>query len=327
MPLRFLDEADLKRLLDMPAAIEAMRDAFAGISSGSADVPVRTSLSWSGGALLVMPGLLETPGGSRGGGGGGAALGAKLVTVVPGNRGRGRAAIHALVVLLDPETGEPAAVMDGEWLTALRTGAGSGLATDLLALPEAEVLAVVGAGTQARTQIQAVLAVRPIREVRIASRTQGSAEALAREVEGWGSRVRIRVAAGARDAVEGAQVVITATDALGPVLPADAVSPGTHLNAVGGYRPDMQELPTELTGRATLFVDQRAAALREAGDILVPLGEGRVREEEIREIGEVVLGRIPGRTSPDEVTVFKSVGNAAQDLAIAALALERARDG
>lgn len=309
MRLRVLTASDLQAAVDMPAAIQAMRDAFGQLSSGRATIPVRTHLESGGVTLLGMPGALTDP----------PALGAKLVTVAPGNRERGLPAIHALVALMDPRTGVPVAVMDGEWLTALRTGAGSGLATDLLALPDASVLAVIGAGPQARTQIEAVRAVRPIREIRVHSRTGGSARALAAEMEG----VDVSVADTSEAAVQGAQVVVTATDSCAPVIP-DRLSPGTHVNAVGGYRPDMQEIPSSLMGRARVVVDQVEATLAEAGDVVVPVSSGVLVPADLVELGEVVNGTAVGRTSPAEITVFKSVGNAAQDLAVARVALARA---
>lgn len=307
MLLRVLTETDLRACLDMPRAIQAMRHAFGQISSGRARIPVRTPVEGGGGVLLAMPGRLADP----------PALGMKLVSVFPGNRDRGRSAIHAVVVLVEPETGVPAAIMDGEWLTALRTGAGSGLATDLLARPDSSVLGVIGAGPQARTQIEAVRSVRPIEQVRVHSRSLRSAETLAAELEG----VVATVPGSAADTVRGADVVVTATDASDPVFPAGAVGFGVHVNAVGGYRPDMQELPSGLMERARVFVDQVDAALAEAGDVIVPISEGRLRSEALAELGSLVLGQVEGRTSADQVTVFKSVGNAAQDLAVAREAL------
>jgi ornithine cyclodeaminase len=237
--------------------------------------------------------------------------------------------VHAAVLLVDPESGLPSALLEGTWLTALRTGAASGLATDLLARPDASVLGVIGAGVQARTQVEAVRAVRRIEEVRVASRTRASAESLARELEAGEATAagppRVVVVDSSRDAASGADVVVTATDSATPVLPADAVAPGAHVNAVGGYRPDMQELPSGLVARARLVVDQVAAALAEAGDVVIPIAEGLVRETDLVELGAVAAGRAAGRRLPDEITVFKSVGSAAQDLALAALALERAR--
>lgn len=314
MEIRVLTESDLKAALDMPAAIRAMDLAFRQLSGGGASVPVRSRVEGEGVTLLTMPGRLEDP----------PALGAKLVTVVPGNRGRGHPAIHAAVLLLDPVTGIPRALLDGEWLTALRTGAGSGLATDLLADPGAAVLAVLGAGAQARTQVEAVLSVRPVREVRIHSRTPASARAFARELEAGGRVERVRVPGSSREATRGASVVCTATDAVEPVVEAAALDPGVHINAVGGYRRDMQEIPGEVMARARVVVDQREAALREAGDVIIPLEAGLIRRDELVELGEVAAGSAPGRRSRDEITLFKSVGNAAQDLAVAVAALAAA---
>ncbi len=312
MQLPWLDEAELRRRLDMPAAIEAMRSAFAQLSDGRARIPVRTGVEGDGTLALFMPGWLPAEG----------ALGGKIVTVRPGNAEEGRPLVHAIVLLIDPDTGIPEAVLDATWLTALRTGAASGLATELLALPDAEVLAVVGAGVQARAQVEAVLAVRPIRQIRVRSRSAESAERFAAELRAGGcgvdpGRVEVRVVSDPVEQLAGAQVVVTATDARDAVLPA-AVDPGTHINAVGAYTPEMRELPGELVARATVIVDQREAAWAEAGDLVLAVAEGVLEpDERLPELGEVVAGRHPGRTTWEEVTVFKSVGSAAQDLAVA----------
>lgn len=308
----FLDDDEIRRLLDMPSAIGAVREAFLELAEGTGRIPVRTSVvSGRGATLLTMPGVL----GRRG------VLGAKLVAVAEGNAERGLPTVNALVVLLDHETGVPTAVLDGTWLTALRTGAASGVATDALAVPEASVLAVIGAGVQARTQVEAVRAVRPIVEVRIHSRTRRSAERFADEIEG----VEARVAESATEAVAGAHVVVTATDSSSPVVPSDAVGAGTHINAIGAYRPDMAEIPPALVTRCRVVVDQRRAALAEAGDVIGPIRAGRLGADDLVELGSVLAGRAGGRTDPDQITLFKSVGSASQDLAVASLALERSR--
>ncbi len=326
MRLRILTETDLRAALDMPAAIRAVRAAFEALSGGRAHVPVRQAVEGPGITLLSMPAFLE--GGEEGGG---AALGAKLVTVAAGNRARGIPAIHALVVLLDPETGAPRAALDGEWLTALRTGAGSGVATDLLARPDAEILGVIGAGPQARTQVEAVRAVRSIREVRICSRSGDSAERLAAALAAAGIP-GVRAVATSADATRDADVVVTATDSRVPVVQASALRPGVHVNAVGGYRRDMQELPTEVVAAAEVVaVDQVEAALREAGDVWIPLEADRIGREDLVEVGALaaaarVHGFPPGGSRPPGagVTIFKSVGNAVQDLAVGGLALANA---
>jgi ornithine cyclodeaminase/alanine dehydrogenase-like protein (mu-crystallin family) len=316
MELRVLTEGDLRQALDMPAAIQAVRQAFVALSGGGARVPVRQRIEGPGATLLSMPGTLSAPG----------SLGAKLVTVAPDNRRRGLPAIHAVVVLLDPTTGVPRALLDGEWLTALRTGAGTGVATDLLAPPNASVLGVVGAGPQARTQMDAVRAVRPLTEIRIASRGGDSARRLAEEAAGAGVE-GVRAVATAAEAIRGAQIVVTATDSSEPVLDPDALEPTVLINAVGGYRRDMQEVPTVVTARARVVVDQVEAALREAGDVWIPCEAGVLRPEELEELGALAAltgGETPGAEARPGVTLFKSVGNAVQDLAVAALALERA---
>jgi len=264
---------------------------------------------------LFMPGHLGETG----------ALGAKVVSVFGGNPARGLPVIHALVLLLDPGTGVPRAVMDGTRLTALRTGAAGGLATDLLARPDASVLAVFGAGVQARTQVEAVRTVRRVREIRLLDSVPAAAERFAEELAGEAGAPPVRVLSDPRAAVEGADVIVTATTSSHPLFPGDAVAPGTHVSGIGSYTPLMREVDSQLVRRATVVVDTREAALAEAGDLLIPLGEGVIEEDHIvAELGEVVRGLHPGRTRPDEITFFKSVGNAAQDLAVAHLALEEA---
>ncbi len=318
MRLRVLTEGDLRQALDIEAAIGAVRAGFHALSRGGADVPVRQQIQGGSTALLSMPGWLGTP----------ASLGAKLVTVAPDNRGRGLPAIHALVTLMDPHTGEPRAVMDGEWLTALRTGAGTGVAADLLSPPEADVLGVVGAGPQARTQIEAVAAVRTLREIRIHSRSGTSAQALARALTAEGFE-GVRAVPTSSEATRGARIVATATDSLNPVVDEAALESDVLICAVGGYRRDMQEVPTSVTAQARVVVDQVGAALREAGDVWIPVERGLVAEADLVEIGELVARAEEAggeRDSPPwrGVTLFKSVGNAVQDLAVASLALERA---
>jgi len=314
LKLTVLTGADVRRLVSMPDAIRAVGSAFRQLSSGRATIPLRTPVETAGGVTLFMPGYLQD---SR-------ALGGKVVSVFQGNGARGLPAIHAVVLLLDADTGVPRALLDGTALTALRTGAASGLATQLLALPDASVLAVFGAGAQARTQIEAVRAVRPIREVRIVSRGRESAERLAAELRAEAPELEVRVLDDPARAVDGAHVVVAATTSSVPVFPGNAVAPGAHVNGVGSYAPEMQEVDEALVGRARIFVDERAAALAEAGDLIVPLGKGLITADGWTELGEVALGTRPGRGAPDEVTFFKSVGSASQDLAVGALAVEQA---
>ncbi|MFQ5341437.1 MAG: ornithine cyclodeaminase family protein, partial [Anaerolineae bacterium] len=204
-----------------------------------------------------------------------------------------------------------------------RTGAGSGLATELLAREDAEVVAVFGAGAQARTQLEAVRTVRPIREVRIVSRTRESAQQFVDEIEG----VEARVLDDRSAAVRGAGIIIAATTSSTPVFDGRDVEPGTHINGIGSYTPEMQEVDATVVQRAKIVVDQREAALAEAGDLIIPIRQGLVRAADIyAELGEIVNGEKAGRTSDDEITFFKSVGNAAQDVATARWVLRAAEE-
>lgn len=320
MQLKILSGSDVRAAIDMAEAVEVMRSAFAALSTGAVQAPLRLSVEGEGGVHLFMPAAIrgaEEASSEEG------AVGAKVVSVHPGNPERDLPVIHALVLALDPATGRPLAVMDGTWLTALRTGAAGGLAADVLARPDARVAAVFGAGVQARTQLEALRCVRDIREVRIVSRTGASARAMADEVEG----VAVEVHTDRRAAVRGADVIVTATDSATPVFAGGDVEPGTHVTGVGSYTPRMREVDTELVRRARVFVDQREAVLAEAGDLAGPIADGDLDADAvIGELGQVVAGLVEGRRSADEVTFFKSVGNAVQDVAVAARVLSVAEE-
>jgi alanine dehydrogenase len=311
MRLLALSADDVRAAVDMSAAIDAVADAYTELSAGRAQSPVRLGLEADGGVALFMPAFLSRSG----------AMGAKIVSVFQGNAERGLPSINGIVLLLDPETGVPRAIMDGTYLTALRTGAGSGAATRALAREDARVLTVFGAGAQARTQIAAVRAVRDIREVRVVSRTRTSAQRLADELEG----VEASAVDDPTEAVRGADVICAATTSTTPVFPGTAVEPGTHVNGVGSFKPTMQEVDAQLLSGALVVVDARDAALEEAGDLIIPIREGVFGADHVAaELGEILAGRAPGRTSPDQVTYFKSVGNAVQDVAVGLLAVREA---
>jgi ornithine cyclodeaminase/alanine dehydrogenase-like protein (mu-crystallin family) len=302
----------------MAEAIALVRDAFRALSAGQAAAPLRTAvrIPEHDGVTLVMPGYV----------GASDALAVKVVSVRNRNPARGLPRVNALVLLVDPETGAPAAVMNGRYLTALRTGAASGVATDLLARPDATVLAVIGAGAQAREQIVAVAAVRPIRRVLVYARRPEGVRAL---MEDMGPRMATAVefvaAASADDAVREADVVCAATTSLTPVYDGAALRRGTHVNGVGSYRPDMRELDVTTLQRADrIVVDQRSAALEEAGELMAAIAEGAIRPDAVAELGEIVAGTRPGREDADAITVFKSVGNAVQDAAVARAVWTRA---
>lgn len=314
-----LTRSQVRELVSMADAIELMKTAFSELSAGRTVSPLRTVIPLPDreGDALFMPAYVPAMD----------ALGLKSVNVFRRNPERGLPVIHAIVSLVDPETGQPLALMDGTYLTALRTGAVSGAAADLLARAESRVLAAIGAGAQGITQIAAVCAVRPIERVIAVDVNEPALERLRQQLRSdWPeieSRLETTTDAGA--AVREADVICTATTSRTPVFRDEDVRPGTHISAVGAYTPEMQELPAETVARATVVVDAVDAALAEAGDLIIPLNDGLVtREHFARELGMVASGTAPGRTSDDEVTLFKSVGNAVQDVVVAKRAVERA---
>lgn len=313
MNLRILSAADVRASLSMATAIAAMRDAFSQLAAGTAEMPLRTPLPTSAGVTLFMPGYLRESG----------ALAQKIVSVYAGNSARGLPVISGIVVVLDATTGQPRAILDGATVTAIRTGAASGLATDLLARPESEVLALFGAGGQAYDQVAAVCAVRPLREVRIVSAGGVRCQALAARLRAEGIAARSERDPAA--ALHGADIIACATTSTAPLFADSDVAPGTHINAVGAFTPAMQEVPPETVARALVVIDQEAAARAEAGDLLKPLAAGRVTDDIFaREMGALLRGDLPGRRSPTQITLFKSVGLAAQDVAAASAALSHA---
>lgn len=307
--MRILSREDVRRTITMHEAIEAVREAFAQLSAGEATVPLRTPLEVPPhhGVVLFMPAYLARSD----------TLGVKVVSVMGDNPPRGLPLVHALVVVVDTQTGRPLAAMEGGFLTALRTGAASGVATDLLARPEARVVACFGAGAQAETQLEAVCAVRHVEQVWVVSRSMESAT---RFCERLRDRLRVRIdpAPSPAEAVHQADIVVCATTSHVPVFDGRDLRPGTHVNAIGSFTPEMQEVDAETVAHARIVVDSRPACLAEAGDLIIPLQQGRIGGPETwTELGEIVLGRAPARTSADEITYFKSVGNAVQDVAVA----------
>lgn len=315
--MRILTADDVRRAVPMSAAIDAVAAAFAQLSTGQATVPLRTAIGQPrlDAHTFVMPAHLAGSGG----------LGLKVVSVFPHNPARhGLPSIHALVVLLDAETGRPAAVLDGTYLTALRTGAASGAATRILARPDAHVLALFGAGAQAPAQVQAVCAVRPIDRVWVVNRTRTRAEALIEVLRTQGIAAELRVAPSAAAALAEADVVCCATSSPTPLFDDADLRPGTHINGVGSFTPHMAEVPAATVARARVVVDQRTAAWAEAGDLIQARAAGLLDERGVVELGQVIAGQAPGRTSDTEITFFKSVGNAVQDVAVAQIALAEA---
>jgi alanine dehydrogenase len=317
--MKLLTRSDVQRAISMPAAIEAVRRAYIELSRGSADVPLRAVIAEErhDGVTLVMPGYLREAD----------ALAVKIVSVHARNAARNLPRINALVVLLDPQTGRPAAMMDGTYLTALRTGAGSGVATDLLARPDAETAAIFGAGVQARTQLLAVAAVRPIRRVHVYAPRGESVHAMIAELRPrLDPAIAWHAATAPAEAVRDADVVCAATTSATPVFNGADLKPGAHINAVGSYQPAVREIDGETLRRAhRIVVDSREGAMAEAGDLLIALAQGAIRPDDIHaEIGEIAAGLKPGRERETDITFFKSVGTAAQDAAVAQAVYQQA---
>jgi len=312
MKLRILNAQDVRQALPMPEAIAAMRAAFIDLARGDAQAPQRLVINTQAGDSLFMPAYLP----------GGDALAQKIVSVFPQNPARGLPVITGLVIVLDPDTGEPRALLEGATLTAIRTGAASGLATDLLARPDSRTFALIGAGGQAYDQARAVLAVREIADLRITSRSGASAEKLAQRLRAEGVNAR---ATSTREAVQGADIITAVTTSVTPVFLDADVSPGAHINLVGAYTRDMQEAPAATILRAQVFVDDVMAAAHEAGDIIKPIRANLYSTDDLAgTLGELLLGKVSGRASDEAITVFKSVGLAVQDAAAAARALAAA---
>jgi alanine dehydrogenase len=289
-----LNEDDIRKVLRMEDLIPAMADALRELSTGGVLQPLRTVLPVSEheGFLGVMPAC-------------GRALGAKLVTFYP--RNKDTHTHHAMILLFRPETGEPLAVMDGRLITEMRTAAVSAVATKLLARADTKVLTILGSGVQARSHLEALRLAREFSEVRVWS--PRNAGPFAREF-------KVRAATSPEEAARGADVIVVATAATTPVLCGEWLAPGAHINAVGATRPNWRELDDDVLGRATIYVESREAALKESGDVIAA-------GKEPIEIGEVIAGKQRGRTSANQITLFKSVGVAAEDVAAADLVYQR----
>jgi len=303
-------DADAVQAISVEALLDAVERAYRDVASGRDRSPLRISVPLPNGDLLLMPGIRQDGAGSS----------VKLVTVQPANADRGMPTVQAVVVWFDQETGEPQAVIDGGSLTRMRTGAASGVATRLLARPESSVMALLGAGGQAAWQVRAVVAARPIDEVRVYARNADSRERFAAEMtDELGHAVRMIAASSAEEAVRGADVVCCATTSSEPVFQAGWLRPGAHVNGVGAYRLGMVELPPELFGVASLVaVDSREAALAEAGDLVAAIEAGLLGSDDFVEIGSIERSWVASR-DPEAITVFKSVGLAIQDVAAAEL--------
>jgi ornithine cyclodeaminase len=317
---RILTRADLESLLDPPAVIAALRAAFAALGAGRAQVPQRMGLELpTGSTFFYMPGFLDAAPAP--------VLGTKVVAIQPDNPARGLPRIQAVCLLHDPVTGDLRAVLDATFLTEIRTACTSALVTDYLALPGADTLLVFGTGPQARAHLAAIAAVRPLRAAWVVGHTPEKAAAF---VAAHAARFPFPLAAIAGpDAIRAALAedasVATSTKGAAPQFEGAWLQPGTHVNAVGSYRPATREVDTATIVRARVLVDTRQGALAEAGDLLIPLAEGAIIPDHIRgELADLVGDRVALRESPADITLFKSVGFALEDAATAALACARA---
>jgi alanine dehydrogenase len=310
--MRIIDADQVRAAAPMPQLLDAIEAAYRDVAAGRDRSPIRSRIPMRGGDLLLMPGLREA----------GAGASVKLVTVMPANAARGLPTIHAVVAWFDADSGEPLAILDGSALTAMRTGAASGVSTRLLARLDARVLAVFGVGAQAIWQVRAVMAAREITEVRVFARTSTRRGAFAAGLaEELGPGVRVVAAQTAEAAAHGADVICCATTSFEPIFAAGWVAPGTHVSAVGSFQKGMIELPPEIYAAAGLVaVDSRDAALEEAGDLLAAIDAGLLAADGFVEIGTIDPSWATTR-DPSAITVFKSVGLAIQDVAAAELVM------
>lgn len=315
--IRFLSHSDVVKALPMPDAIEGMKVAYGALSAGDVDMPLRSRLTGQkGGVSLIMPAHLTKTGD----------MAVKVASVFPENLPMGLPTIHALVLVLHAETGQLLAMLEGASLTAIRTGAGAGAATDILAKKDASTVAIIGSGVQARTQLEAVCAVRDIKQVRVYSSTRENAEKFAAKMSGKGMiPALIDVEDSANSAIEDADIICTATTASSPVFDGKLLKPGTHINAVGSFTPTMQEVDEVTLQKARICVDSRESVLEEAGEIIIAIKNGAIAESDLyAELGEILNDKKEGRQSADEITYFKSCGVAVQDAIAASIALKNA---
>lgn len=309
MPIRIFSASDVRAALPMPKAIDAMRHAYSQLSADKVTAPPRQHLSTDKGVTLIMPAYLPER----------SEFGIKVVSVYDDNSNLDLPRITATVLVLDPATGTPKAFMDGASLTAIRTGAGGGVAADLLARQDAKKVGLFGAGVQARAQLQAVMAVRDIACVNLISRTEASAQQFATEISEWTDPPKVNIVSTPQEVVEDADIVLCATTSATPLFDGNDLQPGTHITAVGTFVPEKREVDTTTIRRSDrIVVDSREACLEEAGDLIIPNAQIDA------EIGEILNGDKPGRESDSEITFFKSVGVAVQDAVAGAAVLTEA---
>ena len=321
MKIKILGVREIEEAISMAEAVEVVKDAFVQLSLKQAQAPVRTSLNLEerGDVALIMPAYLSKT----------KALGTKMVTVLPQNPQISLPAVQGLVVLFDASSGFPLAILEGTHLTRFRTGAATGAATQILSRKDSRNLALFGAGGQSFFQIKGVLAARRIERIRIFDPRPESVDSLLGRLrkDPVSRDVELFKAGSPAQALEGADIVVTATNSIRPVFEGRFLEEGSHINAIGAYRPEMQEVDEETIRRAKIFVDSAEACLEEAGDLIIPLKKGGIQKKDIlAELGEVIAGKKPGRGDSREITYFKSVGNAVQDVSVGQAIFQQARE-
>ncbi|MGI6425690.1 MAG: ornithine cyclodeaminase family protein [Tepidanaerobacteraceae bacterium] len=314
-----LTREDLKKAITMEDAIDAIEIALKYFSTGKTKTPLRTVININEAKnedIMSMPGYIEDMGAA-----------VKLLSVFPGNYELGKATISSIVAFFDDKTGEPLALMDGGYLTAMRTGAISGVATKYLARKDSSIVAVIGAGIQARTQLWAVCCVRDIKQVKVFDVSGERVDGFIKDMKDKFTDIDFIKAESSDEAVKDSDIVLTATTSTTPVFNVESLKKGVHINAIGSYTPKMQELPEgvfKIAGK--VLVESVDAVVSEAGDFIIPMEKGIFSKDNIHgELGDLVLGRITGRENTDEITLFKTVGIAVQDVACAAKIYDNAR--
>ena len=318
MKILILSQSEIEQLLPMPECITVMEDALSALARGEMHQPLRMVVHppQASGVIAMMPAYKS---------GAAAVFGLKAICVFPGNPEIGKDAHQGGVLLFSGDTGEPLALMNASAITAIRTAAVSGVATRALAREDASDLVIFGAGVQARSHLAAISCVRPVKRARVISRNPDHARKFVVDLQEHFD-FPISFVDSAFDAVAGADLIVTATTSREPVLRLEWIAPGTHINAIGTYSPRAREIDSATMAAASVFVDRHESALNEAGDYLIAAQEGAIGPDDIRvELGEVLIGAVAGRTSRDEITLFKSLGLAVEDLAAAAYLYQKAK--
>ena len=314
MKITVLKQNDIENVFNMKDAIVAAKDALEFYSKGASNIPLRINIDIpkEKGQSLYMPGYVEEAD----------ALGVKIVSMYPENKNKGLDSVLSTMVLKNSKTGEICSILDGTYLTQLRTGAVSGAATDLLARQDASIFALIGTGGQAESQLEAILNVRDIKEVRVYGRDKEKAEKFVDKVkEKLENQFDFKIFAtdSSKEAIENADIITCVTTSKNPVFDGKYVKKGAHINGVGSYTPDMQEIdPYVLINGDKIYVDTRDGVLNESGDFIIPIKENQFSESDVTgELGELILGKIKGRENEDEITIFKTVGSGVLDVVTA----------